>query len=186
MEQRINIKFCVKLGKSASETAALLQEAYGEHSMKKSSVFEWHRRFKEGREDVRDDARSGQPKSKRTAANVDKVRALVRSDRRLSVRMMAEELNINRETVRQILKEDLGMSKVSPKRVPEILTGEQKEHSFSVSSDHLNNAEVYDSAISGDGTWCIQYDPETKHQSMQWESKNSPPPKKQSLTRRHM
>ena len=33
---------------------------------------------------------------------------LVRSDRRLGVRVIAEELNMNRETVRQIVKEDLG------------------------------------------------------------------------------
>ena len=61
LEQRINIKFCVKIGKSVSETLALLTVAYDEYTMKKLSVFEWHRRFKEGREDVQDDPRSGQP-----------------------------------------------------------------------------------------------------------------------------
>jgi len=71
--------------------------------MKKSSVFEWHRRFKEGREDVQDDPRSGQPKTQRTDANVDRVQTLVCSDRRLGVRVIAEELNMNRETVRQIV-----------------------------------------------------------------------------------
>jgi len=40
MEQRINIKFCVKIGKSASERLALLTGACGEYAMKKSSVFE--------------------------------------------------------------------------------------------------------------------------------------------------
>ena len=49
LEQRINIKFCVKIGKSASETLTLLTVAYGEYVMKKSSVFEWHRQFKEWR-----------------------------------------------------------------------------------------------------------------------------------------
>jgi hypothetical protein len=38
LEQRINIKFCVKIGKSASETLALLTAAYCEYAMKKSSV----------------------------------------------------------------------------------------------------------------------------------------------------
>ena len=71
--------------------------------MKKSSVFEWHRRFKEGR-DVQDDPRSGQLKTQRTDANVDRVRTLVCSDRRLGVRVIAEELNMKRETVRQIVK----------------------------------------------------------------------------------
>jgi hypothetical protein len=48
LEQRINIKFCVKLGNNASDTCALLFETYGGEAMKKSDVFEWHRRFKEG------------------------------------------------------------------------------------------------------------------------------------------
>jgi hypothetical protein len=46
LKQRMNIKFCVKIGKSASETLALLTVAYGEYATKKSSVFERHRRFK--------------------------------------------------------------------------------------------------------------------------------------------
>jgi hypothetical protein len=46
LEQRINIKFCVKIGKSDSETLSVLTVAYGEYAMKKMSAFEWHRRFK--------------------------------------------------------------------------------------------------------------------------------------------
>jgi hypothetical protein len=99
LEQGINVKFCVMIGKSASETLALLTVAYGEHAMKKSSVFFFFFRFKEGREDVQDDPRSGQPKTQRTDTNVDRVRTLVRSDRRLGVRVIAEELNVNSETV---------------------------------------------------------------------------------------
>jgi hypothetical protein len=38
LEQQINIRFCVKIGKSASETIALLTLAYGEYALKKSSV----------------------------------------------------------------------------------------------------------------------------------------------------
>jgi len=80
--------------------------AYGENAAKKSSVFEWHRQFKEGQEDVQDDPTCGQLKTKRTDANVDRIRTLLRSGRRLGVRVTAEELNTNRETVRQIVKED--------------------------------------------------------------------------------
>jgi hypothetical protein len=115
LEQRISITFCVKIGKSASEMLDLLIMTYGEYAMKKSSVFEWHKWFKEEREKVQEDPRSGQPKTQRTYANVDRVRILVRSDRRVGVRVIAEELNMNRETVRQIVKGGLGMRKTPQK-----------------------------------------------------------------------
>jgi hypothetical protein len=62
----------------------------------------------------------------RTDANVDRVGTLVRSVRRVGVRVMAEELNMNRETVRQIVKENLGKRQFSAKMVPRILTHDQK------------------------------------------------------------
>jgi hypothetical protein len=33
-EQRVNIKFCVKLGKTATETLQLLRDAYGDEALK--------------------------------------------------------------------------------------------------------------------------------------------------------
>ena len=133
---------------SASETLAILTVAYGEYAMKKSSVLEWHRQFKEGR-DVQDDPRSGQPQMQRTEANVDTARTLVRSDQRVGMTVIAEELNMNRETARQIVKEDLRMRKTSTKRVSPILTHDQKRR-LHISSDLLCNAEMLDRFITGD------------------------------------
>jgi hypothetical protein len=58
----INIKFCIKIGRSSSEMSAILTLAYAKYAMKKSSVFEWHRLLKEGRQDVQADSqiREGQ------------------------------------------------------------------------------------------------------------------------------
>ena len=66
---------------------------------------------------MQEDPRSGQPKIQRTDANVDRVRTLVHSDRRSDVRIIAGEINMNRETVTDC-KEDLGMRKISTKMVP--------------------------------------------------------------------
>ncbi|XP_037378888.1 protein GVQW3 isoform X2 [Talpa occidentalis] len=126
LEQRISIKFCVKLNKSASETHHLLKEAYGDEVMSRARVFDWHKRFKEGREDVRDDARSGRPVTHRTDENIQKVKDLVCSNRRLTVRMMAEELHLDKETVRLILKENLNMRKVSAKVLSGVLRADPK------------------------------------------------------------
>jgi hypothetical protein len=69
LEQHININFYAKLGKSVGQTLQMLTEAYDVDTTKKSSVFEWHKRFKEGREDVKDDERTGRPKTHRTDEN---------------------------------------------------------------------------------------------------------------------
>ena len=57
LEERHAIKLCFKLGKNATETYGILQTAFGASCMNRASVFEWHKRFKEGRESVRDDER---------------------------------------------------------------------------------------------------------------------------------
>jgi hypothetical protein len=64
---------------------------------------------------VKDDSSSGQTKTQRKNANVDRVRTLVRSDRRVGVRVIAEELNMNRKKVRKIVKKNLEMIKISAK-----------------------------------------------------------------------
>jgi hypothetical protein len=49
MKQRVCIKFCVKLGKSATETLEMLREAFVEHSLRPTVIFEWHSHLKAGR-----------------------------------------------------------------------------------------------------------------------------------------
>ena len=62
LEERYAIKFCFKLGKRATETYGSLQAAFRPSCMNRASVFEWHKRFKEGRESVRDNERCGRSK----------------------------------------------------------------------------------------------------------------------------
>ena len=58
LEEQYAIKFCFKLEKNdATETYGMLQTAFRPSCMSRASVFEWHKRFKEGRESVRDDER---------------------------------------------------------------------------------------------------------------------------------
>jgi hypothetical protein len=59
IEQRVCIKFHVKLGKSAAETLEMLCEAFGEHSVSRTVVFEWHSHFKASQVSAKDDECSG-------------------------------------------------------------------------------------------------------------------------------
>ena len=59
-------KFCFKLGKNAKETSGMLQTVFRSSCMNRASVFEWHMRFKEGRESVGDDERCGRSREVNT------------------------------------------------------------------------------------------------------------------------
>ena len=90
-EQCICIKFCFKIGKTATETYQLLQQAYGEDAMGRTQVFDWFHRFKEGRNSVESDPHSGRPSTLRNEEMIAKVRTIILNNRRLTVREIADD-----------------------------------------------------------------------------------------------
>jgi len=73
---------------------------------------------------VEDEPRAGRTSTSTTDDNVERVRSLVRPDRRLTLRMISSELNLNRFTVNQILTQDLDMRILCAEMVPKNLTTE--------------------------------------------------------------
>lgn len=90
----------MKFGKSATEILSLLQEVYGDNCLSRTQVFEWVKRFKDGREDVTDDPRIGRPRTVKADDNIVKVGKIIRENRRLSIRAVSELINIDKESVR--------------------------------------------------------------------------------------
>ena len=74
----------------------MLQHVYGEDALKERTVLKWVQHFREGREDPKDDVRSGHPSTSSCNENIDRVWSLELSDRRLTVRMIAEELGLGK------------------------------------------------------------------------------------------
>jgi len=62
-EQRTCIKFCFKLGKTATECYEMLKTTFGEQAVGRSQTFQWFSWFKAGRTSIDDDECSGQPAS---------------------------------------------------------------------------------------------------------------------------
>jgi len=108
-EQRCAITFCVKLGETSIETFNKLKQTYGEHAFSGSQVFKWFMAFSVGRESIKIEPRSGRHSNSKTDNNVEIVGALVLSNRRLTVRIIAFELNLNHTTIHQILTEEIAM-----------------------------------------------------------------------------
>ena len=121
----------------------------------------------------------------RTDENVECVRQKVRCNRRLTVRMIADELGMNSERVWRIIAEDLEMRKICAKMVPRLLNEGQKERHVKVCQDILERLETEPNllkrGVTGDESWIFEYNPLTKRQSLEWKSALLPRPKKARL-----
>lgn len=165
----------------------MIRQVFRSDSLSQTAVFKWHKLFKDGRESVEDESRAGRPSTSRTDDNVQRVRDVLNSDRRLSVRMIADQIGIDKMTVHNIVSEDLAMRKICAKLVPKILTHDQKQSRVSASEDLLQHVEedpeFLDNVITGDESWIFEYDPETKRQSAEWHTASSPRPKKARMSK---
>src|SRR5579863_9141 len=86
---------------------------------------------------VEDEHRSGRSITSRAGTRLERVRKLLQRGRRLTIRMMSEELNIPRETVRKIVRHDLRKRKLCSRFVPRHLTEEQKQQRMQCCDDFI-------------------------------------------------
>ena len=182
LEERYTIKFCFKLGKNATETYGIFQTAFGASCINRASVFEWHKRFKEGRESVRDDERCGRSKEVKTPELIGQIKNFMDKDRRLSIETISAQFDDSVETVHTIIRDQLKMRKICAKFVPRVLRENQNERRCHDSREMVElinlDPAVLDALVSCDESWIYCYDPETKRQSSQWKQAGSPRPKK--------
>ena len=159
-EERYAIKLCFKLRKNATETCGMLQTAFGASCRNRASVFEWHKRFKEGRESVRDDERCGRSKEVRTPELIGQIKNFMDKDSRVS---------IERIRAQRVLREDQKKRRCHDSR----------EMVELINSD----SAVLDALGTCHESWIYCYDPETKRKSSQWKHAGSPKPKKARQSR---
>ena len=108
-EQSTCIKFCFKLGKTATECYEMLKTAFGEQAMGRSQPFQWFSQFKVGRTSTDDDERSGRPVSSSKPEMIERVRHIIREDRRRTIDEVSMLVGISHGTCHKILTEDLKM-----------------------------------------------------------------------------
>ena len=115
--KRYAIKFCFKLGKNATETYGILQTAFRPSCMSQTSVFEWYKRFKEGRESVR----CRRSKEVRTPEMIGQIKNFIDKDHRVSIETISALFGNCVGTVHTIIREELKMQRICAKLVPRVL-----------------------------------------------------------------
>lgn len=172
--------------KKANEIKTIMDESYGDKSLSISQVRRIMAKVRAG-EDAKDN-RGGSKKTVRTVELIEAVEAMVNSDRRMTVRELALNLDTSTGTIEKVLHQDLGLSKRCARWVPRLLTNEHKAERIRCAELFLKTLrrESYaylDKVVTTDETWISFTTPETKEQSRQWIRKGSRPPTKALVTR---
>ncbi|KYN40098.1 hypothetical protein ALC56_05506 [Trachymyrmex septentrionalis] len=126
IEYRAVIKYLFLKGNTPTQIKDELDSVYGDSAPSFTTVKFWAAEFKRGRKSLGDDERSGRPKTATADENIAKVHQIVLDDRRIKVREIAEVMKMSKERVCHILHEHLGMTKLSARWVPRLLTLDQK------------------------------------------------------------
>jgi hypothetical protein len=158
----------------------MLVRIYGDAPVSQKSVYKWFERFCGGAESTKEQ-RSGRQSPSATDENVSKINEMIRANRRLTIREISNALNISFGSVQLVLTKNLNMRRVRAEFVPRFLSQEYRELRPSISElrDHANSDSCFlRSLITEDESWDYDYDPETKMQSSDWKTSNSPRAKK--------
>ena len=92
-----------------------------------SISFEWHKKFKEGRESVRYDERCGKSYEVRTPELIGQIKNFMDKDRRVSIETISSQFDVSVGTVHTIIREELKMPKICAKFVSRVLREDRKE-----------------------------------------------------------
>ena len=112
LEQRGVIRFLLAESVKSCEILSRMQRQYGPSCMSRANFYKWVQAFKDGRESITDDLRSGRPVDVSTPEAVQAVEDLIKSDRRVTL----GEIAIGNS----VLREKLRFSKVSCRWVPKM------------------------------------------------------------------
>ncbi|UYV73053.1 hypothetical protein LAZ67_10001676 [Cordylochernes scorpioides] len=127
----------------------MLTVAYGEATLDRSNVYRWYKMFSEGRKDVNDEERAGRPSTSTTDKKINEVEKMILANRRITVREVAEDLNISIGSCHSIFINDLGKRRVAAKFVQKLLNCDQKQHRMNIANEMLDS--VRDTKFAPEG-----------------------------------
>ena len=142
MEIKANIEFLTRLNWKPVKIIKALQQVYGESAPCRTVVYDWIKRFKEGRGQLEGDSSERRPSSSKYQKKIRLAQNLVEKDRRVTIDEIAHAVGISHGSVLSILTEDLRLSKLSTRWVPKALQENQLNQRDDLSLEILTKMEA--------------------------------------------
>ncbi|KAI6648703.1 Histone-lysine N-methyltransferase SETMAR-like [Oopsacas minuta] len=127
--------------------------------------------------------RSGRPADAVNPENIQKVKKIIKDERRIMIYGIMSHLDISRGSLHAILHEHLLVRKVAARWIPlKISEGQITTRvdwcKFMIRKFDHGRSKLLNTLITGDEAWIYQYDPETKQQTSVWLFPDDDPPQK--------
>ena len=95
--------------------------------MSHRTVCRWVAKFSAGQQQLKDTARPGRPTTAMTKGNIEKIRNILKTDTRFTIRQLVQMTNMLLARVHGILKKHLKVRKINARWIPHLLTDELKK-----------------------------------------------------------
>jgi histone-lysine N-methyltransferase SETMAR len=146
-EFRSYIKVRALLGITSTEIYKELQLACPSQAPQFTCVCKWAKLFRDGRESIEDDPRSGRPITAHTPNNVELVRRIVEEDRHSTYAQIEALTGLSSHTINEILHQSLKIRKLASRWIPHLLTDANRRQRLDACRHNL--------AMFKEGKWRI-------------------------------
>jgi histone-lysine N-methyltransferase SETMAR len=179
-----NFRFYIKVRTALDVQARVIHDelysVYGDQAPGLSTVERWSKLFREGREELEDEGRSGRPISETTPQNIEQIRLLIDDDPYLTIEEIQEETGFSYGTIQRILTTHLNLRKITARYVPKELTDLQRAERVRICKENLEKIQQGTwrlcDIITGDESWFRHKQLGRKSSHAAWIRRGDPPP----------
>ena len=131
--------------------------------MSHRTVCRWVPQFSAGQQQMKDATPLCRPATTTTKGNIEKIRIVLKTDARFTVRQLARMTNLSLARVHGILKKHLKFRKINARWIPHLLTDKQKRTLLTMAKKNLKmypkySKKAFDYIVTGDETWVYYFE----------------------------
>ncbi|CAF4307448.1 unnamed protein product [Rotaria sordida] len=131
------IKVRTALNISAGAIYDELYSVCGDQAPSYTTVKRWAKWFREGGEEIEDEARPGRPVTETTFENIEQVHLLIDDDPHITIEEVQEQTGLSHDTVRRIITDHLNLKKTTARYIPKDLTDFQRAERVRICKQNL-------------------------------------------------
>ncbi|CAF5061737.1 unnamed protein product, partial [Rotaria sp. Silwood1] len=144
-----NFRYYIKIRTALNIPASIIYDelysVHGDQAPSYRTVSRCVQWFREGREEIEDEARPGRPITETTSENIEQVRLLSDDEPPITIEEVQEQTGLSHGTLQRIITDHLNLKKATARYIPKDLTDFQRAERVRICKQNLAKFQ--------EGTW---------------------------------